>query len=118
MARLSDNFLHNDRAKDASAWHELRGGVRLHIAWFYSEAFQKALADSAKGDEAKRVFAEHLLLGWENIEDESGNPIEPTVENRLDVMLNYNEIFGEVVQFSQNPENFLIKEEVAKELGN
>lgn len=117
MARLSDTFLHNERAKTASAWHELRGGVRLRVAWFYSEALQKAMREKPE-EKAVNLFAEHLLLGWENIENDDGTPMEATYENKLSVLTGYNEILSSVIAFSQNPQNFLHDDEVNKELGN
>lgn len=115
MARLSETFLNNDRAKDATAWVNLRGGVRMKIAWFYSEAFQKALSN--KDSDAKRVFAEHLVLDWENLEDDEGNPLECNVENRAMVLTEYAEIFGKVYEFSREAGNF-IGTSVEDEVGN
>ena len=113
MPRLSSAFLSNERGKTATAWMDLNG-VRFHVAWWYNEAFQTALAS-----EEKPVNAfEHLLLDWEHLENDDGTTMEASVENRLQVLDDYPEILTKLVGFAKNSLNFTAIEKVEEEVKN
>lgn len=47
-----------------------------------------------------QVLAETILLGWEGIEDEEGNPVEATLENRLKAVSEFKDFREDVLRMS------------------
>lgn len=68
-------------------WHEYRPGVKLHIAPV-SRGDMRRITREAAGDEdaAARLFADHVLRGWDGLVDGQGNELPLTAENKMAVM--------------------------------
>lgn len=73
--------------------------------------YERALA-SSRYDRKKRmkiwakILAEAILLDWRGVIDKDGNEVPPTLENRIEALSKYERLFMDVMEFSQNPNNF------------
>lgn len=73
--------------------------------------YERALA-SCRHDRKKRmqiwakILAEAILLDWQGVLDKDGNEVPPTLENRVQALTQYERLFADVMEFSQNPNNF------------
>lgn len=124
--RLSDTFLTRKRAKSAAAWLDLRGvkfKIKSALNEEYINAIQKmqkkkrALGDISDKEYAK-LIAKHLVLEWKELEDDDGNPLECTEENKVMLLTDYIEISATILEFASEPENFIEFNDTEDELGN
>jgi hypothetical protein len=73
--------------------------------------FEKAL-ESARRDKKRRrsvwakILSESVLLNWTGVLDSDGNPVPPTIANKIANLEKYERLFTDVMEFSQNPENY------------
>lgn len=112
------------------------GGVNLIIAKGGSNAYQKHLANAYKENQSviqsnseegekialnatREAYAEHILVGWENVLDEKGNEVPYSKEAALEY-LHIEEIFEFVESKANANEHWRIKsaKELAEELKN
>lgn len=54
----------------------------------------------------KKVYAETIILGWENVTDENGKPLKFTKEACLKVLTDLPEFFAEVKMIAESMEMF------------
>lgn len=112
------------------------GGVNLIIAKGGSNAYQKFLANAYKENQSiiqsdseagekialeatRRAYAEHVLVGWENVLDEEGNEVPYSKEAAFEY-LQIDEIFDFVEAKANAREHWRVKsaQELAEELKN
>jgi len=73
--------------------------------------FEKAL-ESARRDKKRRrsvwakILSESVLLNWTGVLDSNGNEVPPTIANKIANLEKYERLFTDVMEFSQNPENY------------
>jgi hypothetical protein len=56
----------------------------------------------------RRAAAKTILLGWKNLEEEDGSPIEYSVEKAYQLMTDMPEFYRLVVQLANNINNFRV----------
>lgn len=120
MARLSNVFLKKDRARTEKIWEDITG-VPFLIGSFINPDYVAAVnaaPEDASEDFYNELFAEYILLGWKNLEDDDDNVLEPTLENRKRVAKDYPELSGAVVRISKNSSKFIEIKKVEDDLGN
>ncbi len=91
MARFSEAFLDPDKVREGT-FVEWRSGIRLRLRMLWNEDVKAATRDALAAMDPKEkpttleeiedapffrdVVSEHVLVGWENVEDEeSGEPL-------------------------------------------
>jgi len=73
--------------------------------------FEKAL-ESARRDKKRRrsvwakILSESVLLNWTGVLDSNGLEVPPTIPNKISALEKYERLFTDVMEFSQNPENY------------
>jgi len=73
--------------------------------------FEKAL-ESARRDKKRRrsvwakILSESVLLTWSGVLDSKGEEVPATVANKIAALEKYERLFTDVMEFSQNPENY------------
>lgn len=84
----------------------------------HRKAIQNGLLDNATADRLfKDVFAETVVLGWENVEGPDGSPLPFTRENALKLFDDLPDLFADLREQAGNVA--LFREEVAEaDLGN
>lgn len=84
----------------------------------HRKAIQTGSLDSATADKLYReVFVDTVVLGWENVTDENGKPLEFNRENALKVFTDLPDLFQDLRDQAAN--SALFREEVLEEdLGN
>lgn len=101
MARLS-SLKADSRKEVEGVWMSWEHGVSLLIARLNNPGFQahvrkatrsktKAIRQGSISDEemervSLEAIAHHVLLGWKNIEDDDGNPLEYSPETALELL--------------------------------
>jgi hypothetical protein len=80
----------------------MRKQKRLQATRFNKEVHNKVIAE---------VVAKTILLNWENVLDKNGDPLPATYENRLQALIDYPELFEDVVLFSADNANFVGEDE-------
>lgn len=78
--------------------------------------YAKPLERSRKNKKRNRaimakIVAESILDGWQGVLGEDGEPIEPTVENKVDALVQFKKLFYEVLNFAADSTNFAGEEE-------
>lgn len=129
MARLSQISVSQAKVKDGR-WVEYDMGIRLKIGSQMSIGYRNA-RDKVMKPHMKRVrrgasteeilrlqvpaVAQHILVGWENIEDDSGNPIPYTAEAAAEILSDprYRDIYDFVLQESSDLDSY--REEISEE---
>ncbi len=84
----------------------------------YRKAIQTGMLDDKTADKLyKGVFAEHVVLGWENVEGPDGKPIEYSKENALTLFKDLPDLFLDLREQAGNVS--LFRQEVMEaDLGN
>lgn len=119
MVKLSAITIDTKRQEEG-VWVRLRLGFRALIASRDSPAFATAVqeaqrlepdSEDRRGALISRAMARHLLLGWEEIEDESGATIPYSFERALDYMTKpeFVDIREEVLAVSLTRSNYYLK---------
>lgn len=73
----------------------------------YAGAIQRGTFSKDKENEVMaRIMSEAIVTGWEGICNEDGNAIEYTKENVQELLQDLPELRKELMEFSQNPQNF------------
>lgn len=63
----------------------------------FRRQIQNETLDNALGDELLiQVFAEAVVLGWENVQDENGNDLPFTKENCIKVLTDLPDLFADI----------------------
>lgn len=73
--------------------------------------FSRQLERSRKNVKKQRaiqteIVARSILMGWENLIDDDGNPVKCTVKNKMDVLTKYREILNRVLEEASDIANF------------
>lgn len=99
--------LHNEHSKSfKSAKFKVNQSYRLII--------QKGKQDTQVAEEAREVnMLSAAFVGWENVEDEEGQPLEFTPENVQMLLREYPHIRQQVNQFVANLNEFVKKTSMA-----
>lgn len=99
MAKLSEIAM-DVKMAEKGRWVDYHFGIRLLIASGHSPAYRKArsaiIRRHTRGrrlsidpetivEMLKPIAARHLLLGWQNIEDEKGKPIDYSPQKALEI---------------------------------
>lgn len=61
----------------------------------------KTLDESIAERITKEVYAEAVILGWENVEDENGNLLDFTLENVIKVFSDLPDLYADIIVQSQ-----------------
>lgn len=70
-------------------------------------SLRMADVDENEREEARtRVFAEHLITGWNNIVDKDGNDLPFSRENAVALLADLPDLVNELVNFSLDRENY------------
>lgn len=99
MAQLNAIKTDSQKSNDG-IWVDFEEGIRLKVARLHNAEYDKYLQRISKpylrkirtntlnrditADLTKQAVAKHILLDWENIEDESGDPIPYSSEKALE----------------------------------
>ncbi len=99
------------------------GGLKLRIARMgnpkYNEyarqlgkphamQIRHGAGDAAKvlEDVIKKAMARHVLLGWENLEDDAGSPIPYSEAKAMELLTGFPDFYRMVLEFAQEAEHF------------
>jgi hypothetical protein len=87
----------------------------------YAKALEKTRWLKAKNRAVMaRVIAKSIFLSWRGVKDDTGAAVEPTIENRVKALIQYEELFVEILTIANDRGNFsddddeLSKEEAAE----
>ena len=135
MAKLSQ--IRSDTEKTSEGiWLEFAVGIRLKVARLHNPAYSKYLTTLQKpytrqiragildadvaGELVRKAVARHILVGWENIEDEQGKPIPYSAEKALEFLSDpaLSEMYDFVLEVSASAELYRaeLHEDSAKNL--
>lgn len=67
----------------------------------------QAMTDEQSSRLLREVYAEAVMIGWENVTDRAGNPLEFTKENFVQVMNDLPTLWRAIRTEAANHENFL-----------
>lgn len=121
MPRLSDTFLKADRVNDVTSTLSIRG-VNFKVRSVMNEDYQKAIKNPPldridDDDYYVEAVAEHILIDWNNLDDDDNKPLKSTKKNKFETLKKYSEIASRILQHASNVSNF-IGDKVDKELKN
>lgn len=133
MAKLSA-YKTDTELKEKGVWVPLEEGLRIRIARaghpkckeMSTRLLRKVhkLYHGAEREEEtiranKKVIAKHILVDWENLDDEDGKPIEYSSEKAYEILNNpeYEDFYKLVLELSTSSELFR-KETLEDELKN
>ena len=97
--------------------------IVLYIAESNNERHEKAHLKKSKALERTRfnkaanhkiwaeIVADTILIKWEGVLDANGEPIEPTLENKTTMLVEYKSLFVDVLSFANDRNNFIDAEE-------
>lgn len=87
------------RAGGANKAYEKRMEIRVkpYRRQIQNETMESALVERI----VKEVYAETVVIGWENVEDENGNPMEFSVENCIKLFDDLPDLFRDIQEQSQ-----------------
>lgn len=99
-----------DRRAASGIWREYGGGLRLKIAPLgnkgYDEEIRKLTREDLKairrGDDArveaavKTAMSRHVLVGWEGLTDDDGQPVPYSHEKALELLRGSYEFFKDI----------------------
>lgn len=54
-----------------------------------------------------KIVAESILIDWEGVIDEDGEPISATLDNKITALTKYRKLFIEVMKEADDPANFV-----------
>lgn len=84
-----------------------------------SDAFEDDgdLLEAKARDIIAPIVAEHVLLGWENLTDDQGNPIEYSVAKATELLRDreLRDWYGWILKSAANPAHFRKRDESARE---
>lgn len=123
MAKFGATFKLDDGKAADGVWfqHDTEDGpIKLLVASINSPKYRRALQaamrqykravrsmDMGKMEEVtKRVMAKHILLGWENLEDDAGNAIPYSAETAYDMFNESQPFFDLVSEMSADEQRF------------
>lgn len=87
------------RAGGANKAYEKRMEIRVKP---YRRQIQNEIIETALVEKIiKEVYAETIVLGWENVEDENGNDMEFSAENCLKLFDDLPDLFRDIQEQSQ-----------------
>jgi len=120
MPRLSDVFLKADKVESVTSTLSI-GGIDFIVRSTLNKDYQKAIKNPPKDadddDYYVRAASEHVLKSWSGLLDDDFNEIEPTEENKFNVLKDYTEIASRILIHAQNTKNF-IGDKVDQEIKN
>ena len=54
-----------------------------------------------------KIVAQSLLLGWEGVLDQDGNPVEATTENKIKALMSHKQLYMSVLEAAMDTANFV-----------
>ena len=93
--------------------------VTLFVAMAGSERHEKMQRKYSKSLERARrnekltrkimakIVAQSLLLGWEGVLDQDGNPVEATTENKIKALMSHKQLYMSVLEAAMDTANFV-----------
>ncbi len=135
MAKLSS--IKMDLTKSAEGiWQDYAAGIRLLVACLSNPAYAQYLTllqrphlrqiragtldNSVAATLTKKAVARHILLGWENIEDDTGKPIPYSEQKAFEIISDpaYSDLYNFVLETAVSAELFRaeVQEDSAKNL--
>lgn len=119
MARLSELFLNKERAKGATAIMELPLGASIEIRYLNNGDVDWNKISKMKDKEgADEQTVDFLIFNWFGIEDDHGDNLPCSLENKMTLVNSSEGLLNEIMNFSKNPYNFVDSNEVDQELEN
>jgi hypothetical protein len=81
--------------------------------------YERALQAARKNTERRKqlwakIVAESVLVRWENVMQDDGTQLQPTVENKITVLLEYEDLMTEILAVANDKANYM-PEEVIQE---
>lgn len=76
--------------------------VKPYRRQIQNETIERALLDGI----VKQVFAETVVIGWENVEDENNSPLSFSVPNVLKVFEDLPDLYADIQEVSQKAAAF------------
>ena len=121
MASLKD-FMVDAKKEVEGVWVEIGDGLKMLIAGADNPEYRKyrdkilkplirkvrskRLTNDDLEDLTKRAMAKHILLGWENLDDDAGKPIPYSHEKALSILRESRELFNIVVGYADDQAMF------------
>ncbi len=67
----------------------------------------QAMTEEQSSDILRRVYADAVIIGWDNVTDRDGNPLEFTKDNFVQLMADLPTLWRAIRTEAANHENFL-----------
>lgn len=126
MVKLSHTEPDDDRAQAGVRVH-YRDGIWLRIAHIGNAAYRRAQFDAFRPHRRRmragempleeiakietRLIAEHVLVGWENVDDEAGKPQPYTVDAGVEALTKFPRLRDFVLDEARDFDNYRAEEE-------
>ena len=110
------------RATNDGVWAECGGGLRIKVARMGNPAYEESIRKSAKPfmrqmrlgtmnvedmeGLAMKAIAKHIILDWENLDDNDGTPIPFSPDKALELFKEYHDFYTMVKEVSGEAEIF------------
>ena len=75
----------------------------------------KELLDKQRRAAMAELYADHVIMGWENIKDEKGKKMEFSRENVIKLLTDLDALFADIIEQAANEANFAEEEKAAEE---
>lgn len=128
------NRFETDKEKEAKGvWVDAGEGLRILVARLGNSEYQRHLQKLGRphvqrirngsinidiaDDISRRAVARHILLGWENLQDNDGSDIEYSEDKAFEILTEYRDIYEMVLGFANDVEIFR-KENYEAAVGN
>lgn len=115
-------FKTNEQREQEGVWEDAGGGLRLKVARLGNLRYEEYLRQTGKPyarqmrhgtvdnkvleDLIRQAMARHVLLDWENLDDEQGNPIPYSHEKALELLTKYRDFHQMVLEIAQDARLF------------
>jgi hypothetical protein len=99
----------NAKGKDV-VFHIAEAGSEKHekVQRRYAKMLEKTRKTPKEHDKViARIIAEALLVNWEGVLDDKQKPIEPTVENKTEMLVKYRRLRQKVMEVAVDEERYL-----------
>lgn len=123
----------SEQKETEGVWMDAVGNLRLKLARLGNKKYQAYLREISKPHlsairrqavEAEKVdsltqrgLAKYVVLDWQNLEDDAGNPVPYSPEKALELLTTLPEFYRMVLEMSNDIEQFR-EEDTAETLGN
>jgi hypothetical protein len=79
------------------------------------DVLARELLDKQRQIAMAELYADHVIIGWENIKDEKGKKMEFSRENVIKLLTDLDALFADIIEQAANEANFAEEERVAEE---